>query len=628
MSRRLAPVVLVIAIAIAVAAPVSAQEVSYRVTFPEPEHRWMQVEATFTAVRAPFELRMSRSSPGRYALHEFVKNVYDLHAFDAAGREIALTRPDPYGWDVPAPPDVVRVAYKVYGEQIDGTYVAIDTTHAHMNMPAVFIWARGLEDRPVRVTFVPPEGSRWTAATQLFATDSPWTFTAPNLQYFMDSPTELGPVWEHRFTVPQPGGQGTASFRIALHHPGTETHAREYADGVRRIAAEAATVFGEFPQYEPGSYLFLADYLPHASGDGMEHRNSTVLTGRASLADARSRRGALATVAHELFHCWNVERIRPASLEPFDFERVNMSGELWLAEGFTSYYGSLVMQRAGLETLDETLRDLEGLVNAVVNTPARRVRSVRDASRMAAFVDAARSVDPTNFAITHLSYYTWGAGVGLGLDLALRDRTDGRATLDDFMRAMWLAHGKPGGPAPGLVARPYTLNDVRDRIAEVSGDRAFAEEFVSRYIEGRDAPDYARLLLRAGVVVRRQNPGRAWMGALSFDPHAQGARLAELTAPGTPAYAAGLDRDDVIVALDDKRVAAAEDVTGALGAKKPGDVVTVRFLRRGDSVTARLTLAEDPALEVVTIESTGGRLSAAQRAFRAAWLSSKADSTR
>ncbi len=624
MTRRLMVVSLVTAVALAAAASSPAQEVGYRVTFPAPEHRWMQVEVTFTAVRAPLALRMSRSSPGRYALHEFAKNVYDLRAFDATGREIAVSRSDPYGWEVPAAPDVVRVAYKVYGEQVDGTYLAIDTTHAHMNMPAAFIWARGLADRPIRITFAPPAGARWKVATQLFATSDPWTFTAPNLQYFMDSPAELGPVWELRFTVPQPGGTDNGSFRIALHHAGDEAGAREYASGVRRIAAEEAAVFGEFPEYEPGAYTFLADYLPYATGDGMEHRNSAALTGRADLADPRARRGALSTVAHELFHAWNVERIRPASLEPFDFEWANMSGELWLAEGVTSYYGALVMQRAGLQPLDETARGLGALVDAVVNTPARRVRSVVEASRMAPFVDAARPVDPTNFEITHLSYYTWGAGLGLALDLALRDRSNGRVSLDDFMRAMWRAHGRPGGSAPGHVARPYTLDDVRDRLAEVSGDRAFAGEFVSRFVEGREAPDYARLLSRAGFVVRRERPGGAWIGDVSFDSQAQGVRLARLTAPGTPAYHAGLDRDDVIVAIDGKRVSAAADLAAALGARKPGDVVAIRFLRRGDPVTAELTLAEDPALEVVTVESTGARLSAEQRNFRAAWLSPKA----
>ena len=118
---------------------------------------------------------------------------------------------------------------------------------------------------------------------------------------------------------------------------------------MERIVRKEGEIYGEYPVYEPGSYTFLADYLPYASGDGMEHRNSTVITSSRSLRSDRV--DLLGTVAHEFFHCWNVERIRPQSLEPFDFERANVSGELWLAEGFTQYFGPIVLSRAGIVDL-------------------------------------------------------------------------------------------------------------------------------------------------------------------------------------------------------------------------------------------------------------------------------------
>src|SRR5581483_6792541 len=132
----------------------AAAPIIYRFTFPEPQHRWMQVEAAFAGLGgAPLELRMSRSSPGRYSLHDFAKNVYDVHAFGADGREIALTRPDPYGWNAANHGGAVRVTYKIYGDRVDGTYLAVDETHAHINMPAAIMWAHGLEDRPAVLTF-------------------------------------------------------------------------------------------------------------------------------------------------------------------------------------------------------------------------------------------------------------------------------------------------------------------------------------------------------------------------------------------------------------------------------------------------------------------------------------------
>ena len=130
--------------------------IRYRFTFPEPQHRWMQVEATFDELgSAALELRMSRSSPGRYALHDFAKNVYDVHAFNGEGREIATTRPDPYGWTVADHGGVVTVKYKIFGDYIDGTYLAVDATHAHINMPAVIMWARGLDDRAITAVVRP-----------------------------------------------------------------------------------------------------------------------------------------------------------------------------------------------------------------------------------------------------------------------------------------------------------------------------------------------------------------------------------------------------------------------------------------------------------------------------------------
>src|SRR5687767_1971942 len=164
---RLAGVVLLLVGAV-VDAPRAQAAIRYRFTFPEPQHRWMQVEINYAALgEAPLELRMSRSSPGRYSLHDFAKNVYDVQALDRDGRELATTRPDPYGWTVQAHGGAVTVKYKVFGDRLDGTYLAIDETHAHLNMPASIMWARGFDDRPATLVFEPPAGARWQIATQL-----------------------------------------------------------------------------------------------------------------------------------------------------------------------------------------------------------------------------------------------------------------------------------------------------------------------------------------------------------------------------------------------------------------------------------------------------------------------------
>lgn len=584
----------------------------------------MQVEVIFRDLPTqPLELRMSRSSPGRYALHEFAKNVYDVEVADLVGRTLAVSRPNPHEWDVPGHGGELRVRYKVFGDLIDGTYLAVDATHAHLNMPAALMWARGLEKRPIQVTFVAPGGRAWKVGTQLFPTSDPLTFTAPNLQYLMDSPSEFGEFSLASFSVPFRAGTATATFRIALHHDGTEDDLRRYAVDVEKVVREQRAIYGELAPYDTGTYTFIADYLPHADGDGMEHRNSTVLTSSGALRNARQRQGLIGTVAHEFFHSWNVERIRPRSLEPFDFEDANMSGELWLAEGFTQYYGPLVLRRAGLATLETFVEGIGRTIGAVTLGPGRRFRSAVEMSQLAPFVDAARSVDPTNFGNTFISYYTHGAAIALGLDLTLRDRTNGTVTLDDFMRAMWQKHGKPGVGVPGYVETPYTLQDVRTRLAEVSGDATFASDFMNRFVEGREIVPYERLLARAGLVLRKRNAGRAWLGNVPFNHGPGGARVSAAARFGTPAYQAGLDRDDIVTSLDGTSIETAQALTNVLARHNPGDTVAIVFTRRGSSVSRTLTLAEDPSIDVVLVEAAGRPLTETERTFRDAWLGSK-----
>ena len=239
----------------------NSDEINYKVSFPAPEHHYAQVEVTFPAVKGVVEARMSRSSPGRYAVHEFAKNVFDVQAFNNADKPLAAVRPNPYQWNVDGHDGTVRITYKIYGDHVDGTYLAIDPTHAHMNMPATLMWVRGLESRPVRVTFVPPSSGGWVPATQLFPTGDPWTFTAPNLQYLMDSPTELSAQTIRSFTVRNPDGKAF-TIRAAVHHDATNTEIDEYVAGVDKIVKEHGAIFGEYPAFDTGSYTFLGDYVP------------------------------------------------------------------------------------------------------------------------------------------------------------------------------------------------------------------------------------------------------------------------------------------------------------------------------------------------------------------------------
>ncbi|MEH6514713.1 MAG: peptidase M61, partial [Maribacter arcticus] len=317
----------------------SAQINNYSISFENAVHHEATIVASFEEITTDtLALRMSRTSPGRYALHEFAKNVYNFTANDDKGNPLKITKENPYEWKVSGHNGQVNIKYTLFAHRGDGTYSQIDESHAHLNIPATFMYAPSLAKRKILVDFNLREDLNWKVATQLpHLKDN--TYSAPDLYYFMDSPTELSDHKVREFNI------DNQTVKLALHDPGTEEEADAYFEKVKKVVIAEKEVFGALPTFDYGSYTFLACYTPNASGDGMEHRNSTILTSTRTLANG-GMEGNIGTVSHEFFHSWNVERIRPKTLEPFNFEEANMSGELWFAEGFTSYYTNLILCRA------------------------------------------------------------------------------------------------------------------------------------------------------------------------------------------------------------------------------------------------------------------------------------------
>lgn len=589
--------------------PLFAQQtVRYELRFPQAAHHEAEITATFLGVHQPvLEVVMSRSSPGRYALHEFAKNIYAFHASDGQGTPLTVSRPDPYQWNVAAHAGgTVVITYTLFGDRADGTYAAIDSTHAHLNLPATLAWAHGWEKIPVSIHFEIPAGSDWTVATQLAAGDN-GTYSAPNLDRLMDSPVEIShhdlPKWN----------VGDAQFRLSLHHNGSPEEAAAYARMCQAVVTEEEGVFGAFPRYDTGIYTFLIDYLPYVSGDGMEHRNSTVITSAADLKTSASQ--TIGIVSHEFFHSWNVKRIRPRSLEPFDFERANMSGELWFAEGFTNYYGPLTLARAGLASLDRFAFAMSGAVTAVLTAPGRQVFNVVDMSRQAPFVDAATANDPVNFPNTFISYYTYGQALALGIDLSIRSRFPGKS-LDDWMRSMWRHHPD--------AAQPYTLDDLQSALAEATGSAPFADEIFRRHIYGMEPMDYESLLGRAGLLLQKNPNAGVFLGNTRLEFSDKGVELAGPTLHGSPIFDAGLDRGDRIVAWEGKPIRNDAELNAWLHAHKPGDQVQLSVDSRSGHRDVNVTLRESPALQILPYERVGRAPSPDMLTLRNAWLSSKA----
>ncbi len=548
---------------------------TYKISFENAVHHEAVIEATFPDLDMDtISFRMSRTSPGRYALHEFAKNVYGFEATDGQGNTLKVFRPNPYEWEVSGHDGTVKISYILFANRGDGTYSQIDETHAHLNIPATFMYVPELGNRKIEVDFDVRGDLNWKVATQLPLVTGT-THMAPNLYYFMDSPTEISDFTLKSFEL------DGRTIQLALHHNGTEEEANEYFERVKKTVLEQKEVYGELPDFDYGTYTFLACYIPNASGDGMEHRNSTILTTTRSLANGGMTRN-IGTVSHEFFHAWNVERIRPESLEPFDFEAADMSGALWFAEGFTSYYTNLILCRAGLISPKEYIEGLSGTFNYVWTSPARRFFNPIEMSYQAPFVDAATSVDPVNRENTFISYYSYGSALGLALDLSLRQQG---LNLDDYMKLVWQRHGKK--------EIPYTIENLHTLLNEYAG-KSFGDNFFNSFIYQSGIPDYASLFESVGVRLKQSGASPYFGASISIDEDNTAGIIGSNPKIDSPAYKAGLAKGDVILNINNIPFVSGQKFTDYLKQFSLGESLQVNFSRFGNEKTTTLILEPSP----------------------------------
>ncbi|NJB71207.1 putative metalloprotease with PDZ domain [Saonia flava] len=583
---------------------IKSQSISYEISFENAVHHEALVTATFPNLKKnTLAVRMSRTSPGRYALHEFAKNIYGFKAMDSKGNVLKVERPDPYQWIVSGHDGTITIEYILFANRGGGTYSQVDETHAHLNIPATFMYAPTLKEREIEVNFKVREDLNWKVATQLPIV-SGTTYSAPNLYYFMDSPTEISDFSIREFDVTEIKGQ-KKKIQFVLHHNGTEEEVDMYFEKVKKVVLAEQNVYGELPDYDYGTYTFLACYIPNASGDGMEHRNSTILTSTRSLSEGGMENN-IGTVSHEFFHGWNVERIRPKTLEPFDFENANMSMELWFAEGFTSYYTGLILCRAGLTPPEKYVEGLSGTFNYVWNSPARQFFNPTEMSMQAPFVDAATSVDPVNRENTFISYYSYGSMLGLALDLSLRRKN---LNLDDYMKEVWKVHGKK--------EVPYTIKNLHQILNNYAG-KAFGDMFFNNYIYKSEMPNYKVLFTSVGVILEQDSEAPYFGAVVSIDVNLQG-EIRRNTAIGSPAYKAGLDKGDVITAIDDNPLPSEGSFGDLLKKYIVGDTLKIDFNRFGQEKSSMVELEASPVYKI----SINPRASNEQVSKRNDWLNGK-----
>ncbi|WP_062061902.1 M61 family metallopeptidase [Aquimarina longa] len=578
----------------------------YSISFDNAEHHEAKVTANFTNLqRGIISIHMSRTSPGRYALHEFAKNIYNIKFTDSKGKDVTVNRPNLHQWDITGHDGTINVYYTIFADRGDGTYSQFDETQAIINNPSTFMYVPTLKERPVEILYVLRDDLRWKVATQMTALGAN-SFLAPNLQFFMDSPALLSnhTIKEDKIT----SGNTKYAIRLALNHTGTDEEAGAFFNQIKKVVEEQKQIFGDYPSFDNNAYTFLASFMPQVANDGMEHRNSTVITKTKSLADGGMREN-ISTFAHEFFHSWNVERIRPISLEPFDFNKVNISEELWFAEGFTSYYTNLTLCRAGIITQDEYFSILNKTYNEVWNSPSLQYHNPREISRKAPFVDATTSIDPNNRHNTFISYYSYGNMLGLALDLSLRSYKDD-LNLDDFMKLFWTKYGK--------TEIPYTIDNLFLTLREYAGS-SFADSFFSKYINDSQVPDFKKLF--GAVALYLKSNKTPYIGAkIEFTRNGL-ARISEYTKQGTPAYEAGLEKEDIIISIGNKSFSDINQFYEVVRKNKPGKKVVLKYRRHGVERSTFVKIGIDPTIEITKYSKPNEKA----LSKRADWLDAKSE---
>lgn len=580
--------------------------IQYHLNLDDINHHELNITVEFPSVPlGDLQVRMPRASPGRYAVHNFAKNVYDVKAFDREGKELSVYKTSPQEWEVVGHEGYVRFTYTLFGNSGDGTYTGIDNRKLHMNMPATFVYGVEMEKRPIELCIDLSGRESWEVATQLKELESD-CYWAPNYYYFFDSPTMVGEIDFRRFQSESNGKEYT--IEVAMMHEGTDEELDSYVEWVQKVVEAQKEVYGELPDFDFGRYTFLTSYNPWINGDGMEHRNSTVCSSKGNLANNANR--LIGTISHEFFHAWNVERIRPQSLEPFNFDDANMSGELWFAEGFTSYYDDLILCRAGIISPTDYARGITGTLNYVVNSPGRQYRNPIEMSYNAPFVDDATANDETNFSNNFISYYSYGAVLGLCLDLSIRKEYEGKS-LDDVMKYLWAKHGK--------TEVPYEIPDLQKAVAAVTGDEKFASTFFQASIYGSSLPDIPALLQHFGLVVKQRTPGKvAFRTRVSFAE--EGAILKGNVVHGGSLHEAGLVNGDIIQAIDGKVIKTKEDWDIVMPTLKVGKAYAIEYLQNGIATKGEFTAKEDPGFQVMTVEEAGAKITKELGMRRKAWL--------
>jgi predicted metalloprotease with PDZ domain len=554
--------------------------INYTLTMPAPHSHLFHVAITVDAGHAPtLDLVLPAWTPGSYMIREYARHVQRFAAHASDGSALPWRKISKDTWQIERGLAAqITVTYELYANELTVRTSHLDDTHGYCNGACVFMAVAGRTAEPLIVRVEPPAGWIVTTALEPLATE-PLTFQTADYDELVDSPIECGTQRVLPFEV-----DGIA-HRLAIWGHGNEDEGRLVAD-TRRIVEVQRDFFGSLPYPHYTIILHLTD----GRSGGLEHRNSvTNMLDRWTFQPERNYERYLSLTSHELFHVWNVKRLRPAPLGPFDYQRENYTRLLWLMEGATSYYDELLLVRAGLLTSERYLENLAESILMLQSQPGRQIQSVEQSS-FDAWIKLYRPDE--NSANSSISYYLKGSLVCLLLDMLIRAETANQHSFDDVLRLLYVRYPSSG---PGIPEDGAVLAAVEEVAGNASG---VFRDFFARAISGTSELDYAAGLATVGLTLRwgyrHAGPGGAapaWLG-LKFKRQGERTLVASVRSDG-PAYEAGVYADDELLAINGWRVNE-EKLNARLAERAPGDLVTLTLFRGDRLINVPVSLAAAP----------------------------------
>lgn len=537
-------------------------EINYELSMPKPQNHYYHIQMEVNDLKKDqIDVKMPVWAPGSYLVREFAKSVNLVKAKDEKGKDLEVKKISKNTWRIVNPSKgKVTVNYEVYAFELTVRTSFLDDSHGYLNGTSIFMYVDGAKDAKGKLKIVLPEIFKKVSTT--LKDEGGFQYSYADYDELVDCPIEIGNHSEFSFDA------AGVKHRVAMYGVGNYDIPTLQKD-MAKIVESATNVFGENPNKE---YLFIIHNLTNGGG-GLEHTNSTTLQVNRWTYQGSAYMGFLSLVAHEYFHLWNVKRLRPKELGPFNYDEENYTSLLWVMEGVTSYYDELLLRRAGFYTEDKAIGKIFSSMNYIENLEGYKVQPVAHAS-FDAWIKAYRPNE--NSSNTTISYYTKGSVVAAMIDLMIIKKHKGKKCLDHFMQKLYNDFYKSKG-------RGFTEEEFQAALEDFMGEKL--DDFFGKFINGTERIDYAKFFSGVGLSVADQGEMVPDIG-IRVKSEGGNAIVSRVRA-NSSADEQGINVNDEIIALNGFRVSASS-LESALSSFEKGD--ELKFLIARDEIIKEVDL--------------------------------------